>query len=130
MIGGVGNDRYRVSVGDGIDTIQNQKANSRETDILELIGNQSINNLWFYKDQNDLEIHVLGSDTQVLIQDWFLSDQSKLDLIKSGDNYLNQTSVDVLINAMAGFGAPSGGEITLTNEEEQQISNSIAIAWQ
>tara|TARA_R110000850_G_scaffold238024_3_gene362698 strand:- start:658 stop:4581 length:3924 start_codon:yes stop_codon:yes gene_type:complete len=130
LIGGEGNDIYRVSVGNGADTIVNQKANINETDTLELIDNQSINNLWFSQDQNDLEISVLGSDTQVLIQDWFLSDQSKLDFIRNGDNYLDQQSVDILINAMASFVAPSAGDINLTNEEQQQIGTAIIAAWQ
>jgi hypothetical protein len=40
------------------------------------------------------------------------------------------SSVDSLVNAMAAFGAPSGGEITLTQGQRDQVNAIIAANWQ
>ena len=99
-------------------------------DILEILGNQSINELWFHRNTDDLEIYVLGEETRVSIENWYLSDLEKVDVIKNGIQYLEKYAVDALVNSMAAFGAPSGGSIQLTAYEQEQVSNAIANAWQ
>lgn len=130
LIGGAGHDLYRISVGNGFDSIFNQKVNINETDTLEFLGNGSVENIWFSKEQNDLKITILNQDTQVLIKDWDLSDESKIDVIRHDGSYLDQQSIDVLINAMAGFGAPVAGNINLSGDERLLVNDMIASAWQ
>ena len=128
LIGGSGNDVFKA--GFGVDTIRSEKSSLSETDTLNIVGDNAINDLWFSQLDDHLQIHVLGTDSQITIENWYASDFEKVNLIKSSGHQIDINAVESLVNAMASFGSPSGGSINLTSHERQNMNDAIAVAWQ
>ncbi|WP_445354229.1 calcium-binding protein [Microbulbifer sp. EKSA008] len=129
LIGGEGDDIYHFATGDGADTINNF-SNSAGSDELQFADGIEEANLWFGQEGDDLVVNLLGSEDQVIVQDWFTDAANQLDTIRTDDAVITSSEIEQLVNAMAAFGAPSGGEITLTSEEQEQVNTAIASAWQ
>lgn len=64
------------------------------------------------------------------IQDWYRDPAQKVDAIQAGGSVLYANAVDNLVNAMAAFGAPAGGEINLSQSQRDQLNVVIAANWQ
>ncbi|NWA05372.1 hypothetical protein HX782_29400 [Pseudomonas gingeri] len=126
--GGDGADIYVFAAGDGQDTINNFSATPDDTDVLSIEG-ISATNLWLSRDGNNLVIDVTGSDDRVTVKDWYLGSAQKIDVIQAGGASLYANAVDNLVNAMATFGAPAGGEINLTQSQREQLNTVIAANW-
>ncbi|WKT60104.1 calcium-binding protein [Microbulbifer thermotolerans] len=129
LIGGEGDDTYHFAIGDGVDTINNF-SNLAGNDELQLSDGIDESELWFYRDGDDLVADLLGTQDQVRVQDWYLGSANKLDAIRTDDSVISTSDIEQLVAAMAAFGAPSGGEISLTSEEQNQVNTAIAAAWQ
>jgi Ca2+-binding RTX toxin-like protein len=131
LYGQAGDDTYHFQAGDGFDTIHAQSGSS-ETDFETLVFDDQfdVNNLWFTQNSNNLEIHLLGTNDKVRVYNWFESEQYELDQIQSGSSSIDNSGIEQLISSMAAFGAPSGGEISLSSEERGQVDSAIAAAWQ
>ncbi|SDI42521.1 Ca2+-binding protein, RTX toxin-related [Pseudomonas flavescens] len=128
--GGLGNDTYIVGNGDGGDVINNLSvAAEAETDILRF---EDINHdsLWFSRQGSNLVIDVMGAEDSVTVQNWYANSNQQLDIIQAGSSSLYANQVDNLVNAMAAFGAPAGGEINLTQAQRDQLNVAIAANWQ
>lgn len=128
MDGGSGDDTYQFSAGDGRDVISQTDATGH--DVLELMDSFVKEDLWFSREGDRLVIDVLGSSDQVEVNDWFAGDQHQLDQVSTTSSQIDSASIELLVDAMASFGAPAGGEITLTAQEREQANTSIAAAWQ
>ena len=79
---------------------------------------------------NDLVIDLSGSEDSITIQDWYANSAQQLDVIRAGGSSLYANQVDSLVNAMAAFGAPAGGELNLTQTQRDQLNVVIAANWQ
>ena len=131
LIGGKGDDTYHFISGDGFDKINNaSNAFATETDVLNLSGGISEEDVWFKKTNNHLDIYLLGSDDKVRVNNWYKAEKYQIDEIDAGSSSIDTGGIEQLVNAMAAFGAPSGGTISLTEVEQQQVSSAIASAWQ
>jgi len=75
-------------------------------------------------------IDVTGTEDSITIQDWYADPAQQLDVIQAGSSSLSANQVDNLVNAMAAFGAPAGGEINLTSVQRDQLNTVIAANWQ
>ena len=130
LLGGAGNDVYHYGVEDGRDTINNR--NSASTDVDELVFGDGvdINNLWFNKSDDHLDIYLLGTKGKVRIAGWYDGENGELDSISHGANSLDGAGIEQLVNAMSSFDAPIGGVISLSNEERNEVDTVIAAAWQ
>ncbi|WP_226595807.1 calcium-binding protein [Marinobacter nauticus] len=129
LLGGEGNDTYQFASGDGHDTINNL-SNGAGDDQLHFASGIDESQLWFSRDGDDLVTSVLGSDDQVRVQDWFSNDAQKLDSIHTDDASITANQLEQLVTAMASFGDPAAGEVTLTPQEESQVQSAIASSWQ
>jgi Ca2+-binding RTX toxin-like protein len=129
LLGGEGDDTYRFAGGDGQDTVNNL-SNGAGDDQLHFASGIDESQLWFSRDGDDLVTSVLGSDDQVRVQDWYSDDAQKLDSVHTDDAMISANQLEQLVTAMAGFGQPDGGEMTLTPQEENQVQASIASSWQ
>ncbi|WP_277588252.1 calcium-binding protein [Pseudomonas chlororaphis] len=127
--GGDGSDTYVFTVGDGLDTINNLSSTPGDTDVLSIEG-ISNQNLWFSHENNNLVIDVTGSEDRITIQDWYNNTAQQIDVIQAGSTALYANAVDNLVNAMAAFGPPAGGEISLTQAQRDQVNVVIATNWQ
>ncbi|WP_228743175.1 calcium-binding protein [Marinobacter sp. F4218] len=128
LLGGEGADTYHFGVGDGVDTINNL-SNSSDPDNLRFSGIDE-SELWFSRQGEDLVADVLGTDDRVKVQGWYSGSALKIDSLATDDAVISASQLEQLVSAMAAFGATSGGEITLTPEEETQAQAVIASSWQ
>jgi Ca2+-binding RTX toxin-like protein len=129
LLGGEGADTYRFASGHGQDAINNL-ANGDANDSLHFESGIDESQLWFERDGNDLVTSVLGSDDQVRVQGWYSDDAQKLSSVHTDDAMITANQLEQLVAAMASFGQPAGGEITLTPQEESQAQAAIASSWQ
>ena len=130
LVGGKGNDHYYFSLGDGYDRINNaSNAFASEYDALVIDEDVSINDIWFKKTNNHVDIYLLGTDDQIRVNNWYKADKFELDQIEVGSHSIDIAGIEQLVNVMASYGAPSGGEVTLTEEERNQLNADIAVAW-
>ena len=127
--GGDGKDTYVFASGDGQDTVNNLSNTPSDTDTL-IIEGLTPEQLWFSRDANNLVIDVRGNEDRVTIKDWYASSAQQVDVIQADGAALNANAVDNLVNAMAVFGAPAGGEVVLTQAQRDQVNVVIAANWQ
>jgi Ca2+-binding RTX toxin-like protein len=129
LLGGDGNDTYRFAAGDGQDTLNNLSNTPADNDVLSIEGITRAN-LWLSRQGDNLVIDVTGSQDSITVQNWYLNAGHKLDSIQAGSSTLYANAVDNLVNAMAAFGAPAGGELNLTQAQRDQLNVVIAANWQ
>lgn len=130
LIGGKGNDTYHFQSGDGYDRINNASRNYlAEQDSLSFDSVSDLDDIWFKKINNHLDIYILGGDDHVRVNNWYLDDKFKLDRVDAAGQSIDATNVERLVSAMASFGAPSAGSITLRPEDRMQVDTAIAAAW-
>ncbi|MET1077467.1 MAG: calcium-binding protein, partial [Pseudomonas sp.] len=129
LLGGDGADTYLFAAGDGQDVLNNLSNTPADQDVLSLEG-ITRENLWLSRQGDDLVLDVRGSEDRIRVQDWYVSPAQQLDKVQAGSSALYASQVDVLVNAMAAFGAPAGGEINLTQTQRTQLNTVIAANWQ
>ncbi|MFD1216105.1 calcium-binding protein [Microbulbifer celer] len=129
LVGGEGDDTYHFAAGGGVDTINNF-SNSAGNDELQFADGIDESDLWFHRDGDDLVVDLLGTQDQVRVQDWYLDPANQLDAVRTDDAVITASEVEQLVTAMAAFGAPAGGELNLTPEDQSQVNTAIVAAWQ
>ncbi|MFV1873328.1 MAG: Ig-like domain-containing protein [Oleiphilus sp.] len=131
ITGGVYTDIYVFNTGDGQDTIfdDGYYGGSSEDRIL-LSTDMEKEDIWFSQEGDDLLIEQLGTEDQIRVSDWFSSSRYEIERVEIGSEFIDNSEINQLVSAMASFGAPSGGAITLTSEEQEQVNASITAAWQ
>jgi hypothetical protein len=130
LAGGVGSDIYQMSRGGGADTIQENDATAGNTDMLQFMSGINAGQLWFKHSGNDLEVSIIGTADRATVQNWYLGNQYHVEQIKSGDGKLLQdTQVDKLVQAMAGFAPPAMGQTSLTAAQQTALAPVLAANW-
>jgi Ca2+-binding RTX toxin-like protein len=129
LMGGDGSDIYQFAAGHGQDVINNLSNTPADNDVLSIEGIVR-ENLWLSRQGDDLTIDVRGSEDSITIRDWYLNPAQQLDAIQAGTSTLYANAVNNLVNAMATFGAPNGGELNLTAAQREQLNLLIAANWQ
>jgi Ca2+-binding RTX toxin-like protein len=127
--GGEGSDTYLFATGDGQDIINNFSTTPNDIDVLSIDG-ITPQNLWLSRDNNNLVIDAREAEDRIVIKDWYVNPTQQIDVIQAGSTALYANAVDNLVNAMAAFGAPAGGEINLTQDQRDQVNVVIATNWQ
>jgi len=149
--GGKGDDTYFFKRGDGTDTIVENDAKQGNTDLLQFTGDVKSTQLWFSrvdkagkadKAGSDLQVSILGSSTadKVTVQDWYLGSACHVEQIKSGDGKTlldmktgkgANTDLELLVQAMAAFGAAPGAAINTLphNAKNDALMNALAANW-
>ncbi len=130
LIGGhtYSRDTYLFNLGDGQDEITDNGHGSY-ADSLQFGASFSSDNLWFTQEDNDLLIQHVGSDDQVLINDWFLSANNQIEQISVDDAVLSNTKVANLVTVMSAYDAPTGSDGFITEEIENQLASVMADSW-
>jgi Ca2+-binding RTX toxin-like protein len=129
--GGRGSDTYILGRGDGQDQIR-ETNNPDEGDLDQIQYGFGIdsNDIWFTRSGNHLDVYTLGTDDKVQIRNWYNQPNRRIEEFNTiSGATLNDNDVQTLVDAMAAFGAPTNGEVTLTPQEEQQLQTVIAAAW-
>jgi Ca2+-binding RTX toxin-like protein len=130
--GGAGKNIYQVSTGTGQASI-NLSASAVSKNEIDFLGAISDNQLWFVQSGNDLKIDLLGTSTQVTLDNWFAGGSNPLQEIVAGGLKLD-SQLSQLVQAMAsytagnpGFDPTSANVHTLPNDSGLQ--NALAAAW-
>jgi len=134
LTGGAGADRYMFNVGDGADIISNYDSSTiPATDTLIFGDGITADDLWFMMDGNDLQISVLGSDDQIVIDDWANGNQYQHLDISAGGEMLDTNGIQSLLDAMSSFGAQSlstDGTTVDTLDPSGDVAAVIDATWQ
>jgi Ca2+-binding RTX toxin-like protein len=129
--GGTGNDTYLFGIGSGQDVINNYDTSTGSVDTLSFNDGVSIEQLWFRQSGSSLEVSVIGTTDKATISSWYSGSNYHLDQFKTADGRtLLDGQVQNLVDAMAAFGAPAGGESNLTPDQRAQLDVVIAANWQ
>lgn len=131
LVGGAGSDTYVFGLGDGQDVIQNTDAAPQSVDLLLFGAGISIEDLWFRQSGSNLEVSVVGGQERVSIDNWYGGNANHLDQFKAADGRtLLDSQVQGLVDAMAAFGVPAGGEGNLSTAQREELNLIIAANWQ
>ncbi|MEH8236111.1 S8 family serine peptidase [Gallibacterium anatis] len=125
LLGGQGNDTYLFTRGDGIDVIMEEQGNDtlRFTEI-------NHDQLWFSRDENDLVIGVIGTQDNIIVNDFYNPQlDHRVENIVAGNKQLSYAQVDNLVNAMSNFAVPSAGQINLPQDYKEQLTSVLAANW-
>ncbi|PAU66701.1 calcium-binding protein, partial [Pseudomonas sp. PIC25] len=129
--GGTGSDTYLFGNGSGVDTINNYDTAAASVDTLQFGDGVSVEQLWFRRNGSNLDVSIIGSSDKVSISSWYSSSNYHLDQFKMADGKtLLESQVQSLVDAMASFGVPAGGESNLSADQRAQLEVVIAANWQ
>jgi Ca2+-binding RTX toxin-like protein len=125
-------DYYKFAAGDGSAIITNgSSSNTTSSNELDFRDGLTDENLWFVQSGNNLQIDLMGTNTQVTIDGWFSSPGSQLSEITAGGLKLD-TQLSSLVSAMAAYSAAhSGFDPTSTSQapNDNTLQTAIAASW-
>lgn len=128
LSGGLGNDTFTYANGDGSDQIETGKKESSGYDTLLLNGFET-DQVWLSQQGDDLLVSFVGSNGQVLIEDWQVYGDA-VDEIVVGDFSAYSEDIERLVSAMAAFDAPSGAGEVIPQEIKDHLQPVLAASWQ
>ncbi|PTU69283.1 calcium-binding protein [Chromobacterium haemolyticum] len=145
--GGTGNDTitgsyakdvYLFNLGDGQDEITDNAQHFRDEadhdddyrDELRFGSGINADQLWFRRSGDSLELSVIGTDDKVTVNHWFADKAYQIELIKTGDGKtLAASQVQALVDAMAAFNPPAGGQSALPADYQASLQPVLASSW-
>jgi Ca2+-binding RTX toxin-like protein len=131
LVGGAGNDTYWLGRGYGIDTITENDATAGNTDVARFQAGIAVDQLWFAKSGNNLNVSIIGTTDQLTLTNWYLGNQYHVEQFKTSDGKtLLDSQVQNLVSAMAAFSPPAAGQTTLTASQATALAPVIAANWQ
>jgi Ca2+-binding RTX toxin-like protein len=129
--GGTGNDTYLFGRGDGIDRIVENDATPGNSDLALFGEGISEEQLWFRRTSNHLEVSVIGSSDKLIVHDWYLGEQYRVERFQTAEgNALLDSQVQNLVDAMASFAPPAAGQTLLPESHRSALESVIAANWQ
>ena len=123
--GGAGDDTYLFRIGSGQDTINNTGGGN------DRLRFEDVNpaELWFGKDGYHLTIGLVGTSDQVTVNNWFSNSSYMIDTIEAGEMALVENQVALMVQAMAGLGAPGGEGGQWTDEQKEALAPILTTYW-
>lgn len=90
----------------------------------------AVDDLWFRRVDQDLDISVIDCTETVKLKDWYASAPHRAGNIMSGDGKtLSSFNVEKLVQAMAAFSPPAAGTTYLTPEQQNALQPVFAANW-
>ena len=133
LTGGTGNDTYVMARTFGADTVIENDATAANLDIARFVTGVAYDQLWFKRpaSSNNLEISIIGTTDKLVIKDWYLGGQYRVEEIRTvdGNKVLYAADVQALVTAMATLTQPAAGQTTLTASQRTALSSVLASAW-
>lgn len=127
LIGGIGDDIYMVGRGYGTDLIQENDSTLGNTDVMQFMTGITMDQIWFRKSGNDLEVNISGTTDKATVQNWYLGSQYHVEQFKTSDGKtLLDSQVQTLVTAMAGFSAPAIGPGVSPPDYQRTLLPTIA----
>lgn len=133
LTGGVGSDNYLMARTYGADTIVENDAAAGNNDIVRFLTGTTYDQLWFKRPSgsNNLEISIIGTTDKLVIRDWYLGSQYRVEEIRTddGSRVLYATDIQALVDTMAGMTAPAQGQTTLSESQHTTLDPVFANTW-
>ncbi len=130
LIGGTGNDTYKLGRGYGADTITENDATAGNTDQALFDAGIAVDQLWFQKVGNNLQVDIIGTSDKFTLNNWYLGNQYHVEQFKTSDGkVLLDSAVQNLVQAMAAFSPPAAGQTTLAAGYATTLNPVIAANW-
>ncbi|WP_415641145.1 calcium-binding protein [Shewanella violacea] len=126
---GGGSDIYQFGSGSGQDIINNYDSSSSSIDVARF-DDVSIEDLWFSRDGNNLQINIIGTDDQVEVNNWYNDTNYQLDQIQVGGSVLLNNQLEQLVSAMASFDVPSNAGSVVTQATKDELQPILVESWQ
>lgn len=131
LTGGVGNDTYLLGRGYGADTVVESDSTAGNTDLAQFAAGIAVDQLWFTKATNNLEVSIIGTTDKLIIKDWYVGSGNHVEQFKTADGRtLLDSQVQNLVNAMASFAPPAQGQTSLPSNYHASLDSVIAANWQ
>lgn len=122
--GGSGHDTYFLSRQSGQDTIVDTAGSD------SLILNESSQQIWFQRKDDNLVVSLIGGTDTMTINDWYSSSANHIETFKTSDGKtLLDTQVANLVSAMASLTPPAAGQTTLSQSYQDQLAPVLAASW-
>ncbi|WP_411886698.1 calcium-binding protein, partial [Polaromonas sp. YR568] len=130
LYGGEGNDSYAFGRGSGVDVNIDYDPSAGNKDTLSIAKGVSASQLWFRQAGNNLEVSIIGTGDSSTVYNWYSGSEYHVEQFKTSDGKLLQdTQVDKLVQAMAGFAPPAMGQTSLTAAQQTALAPVIAANW-
>jgi Ca2+-binding RTX toxin-like protein len=125
--GGEGGDIYQYNRTYGYDSITD--SGGSDTVNFVLVNHDE---LWFWKDGDDLRIGFRNTQDWLTIEDWYLDPAQHMETFNTLDDgyVLLENQVQQLVDAMAIFDVQAAGNLNIPQEDLDAVQSVIAAAWQ
>jgi Ca2+-binding RTX toxin-like protein len=118
LFGGTGQDSYIFGAGDGIDTIYDGGSDGA-VDTVQFRTGVGLGNLTISRADSGRDLVVaLSATDRMVLDDRLVNVNAGADRLRFADG--KSLSVDALVQAMAAFGTPPAGELSLARADVQQ----------
>lgn len=130
LMDGAGSDAYLFNRSSGADVVDNRGRGS-DGDAVVFGDGIGADQLWFQQMGNDLRVSIVGESSSALILGWYQGAANHVSEFRLSDgNRLLAAQVGNLVSAMAGMTPPASGQLTLSEQQHQQLDPTIAANWQ
>jgi Ca2+-binding RTX toxin-like protein len=130
LTGGLGNDTYGLSLGSAQDVINDIDSTANNNDKLSLGAGVAKEQVWLTRVGQNLDISIIGTTDKVTISNWYAGSANRVETLQTqSGSVLSANQVQNLVNAMAGFSAPSVGTTTLDSGTYASVLSVIAANW-
>ncbi len=130
LTGGNGNDTYLLGRGYGAETVIENDTSAGVIDIAQFLPGIGADQLWFQRAGNNLEVSVIGTADKLIIKDWYLGSAYHTEQFKTADGLtLQDSQVENLVAAMAGFAPPEAGQTALPPDYAASLDPVITAFW-
>lgn len=127
--GGQSGDTYKFGIGYGIDTIEENDATPGAIDKVMLGAGITSSDLVFARVNNSLEVSLLGRLDKLIVQDWYLGSQYRIEEMYLNDgSAVSLTQAANLVAAMASFSQPSATISSPTMTAQYWRGPDLAVA--
>lgn len=127
LVGGDGSDTYIFSKGDGNDTIYNYDYSTGHNDVVKFT-DINAEQLYFYKDNDNLCIKNTNSSDTITIQNWYSSSNYHVnEFLTANGKVLSEKNVDQLVNISKDYFSIADNNALCSNQE--QFASKINAVW-
>ncbi|HGY1015931.1 TPA: calcium-binding protein [Aeromonas salmonicida subsp. smithia] len=130
LIGGSGSDTYKFGRDYAADLIVENDTTFANRDIVIFSDNVTVDQLWFSRVDNNLEVSIVGTSDKIVVDNWYSGSQYQIEVFQAADNQmLLNSQVENLVQAMAAFTPPAAGQTSLQQDYHDALTPVLAANW-
>ncbi|MDN6870642.1 calcium-binding protein [Aeromonas caviae] len=130
LVGGSGSDTYKFGRGYAVDLIVESDTESTNRDVVIIGDNVTVDQLWFSRVDNNLEMSIVGTSDKLVVNNWYSGSQYQIEMFQAADNQmLLNSQVENLVQAMAAFTPPAASQTSLPQDYHDALTPVLAANW-